>query len=137
MARDVGERERDLAARHRYRGADAVAGIDGEPDQLKALGLSARIRPQDIRLAAYARGFMGTPVLSHLAFAGLGLGLLILYLSRRRPADIAMAGLILGALVFAATFFFVSVACDYRYLYPLDLAVMLALFQFFASPAPH
>jgi len=113
----------------------AYAGIDGEPDQLRALGLITRIRPQDIKLAAYARGFMGTPVLSHLAFAGLGLVLLVFYLARRRPADIAMAGLILGAFAFAATFLFVSVACDYRYLYPTDLAVMLALFQFFASPA--
>jgi hypothetical protein len=113
----------------------AYAGIEGEPDQLKALGLSARIRPQDIKLATYARSYMGTPILSHLAFAGLGLGLLVFYLSRRSPPDIAMAGLIMGAFAFAATFFFVSVACDYRYLYPLDMAVMLAFFQFFASPA--
>jgi len=115
----------------------AYAGIDGEPDQLKALGLSARIRPQDIKLAAYARSFMGTPVLSHLAFAALGLALLVFHLGRRRPADIAMAGLLVGAFAFAATFFFVSVACDYRYLYPLDVATMLALFQFFASPTRH
>jgi len=113
----------------------AFAGIEGEPDQLKALGLSARIRPQDVTLAAYARSFMGTPVLSHLAFAGLGLGLLVLFLRRRHPSDIAMAGLIVGAFGFAATFFFVSVACDYRYLYAMDMAVMLALFQYFASPA--
>jgi hypothetical protein len=112
----------------------AYAGIDGDPAELKALGLPARIRPRDARLAAYARGFMGTPILSHLAFGTLAVGLLILYVRRRRRADLAMAGMLAGALVFTASFFFVSVACDYRYLYPLDLAAMLALFQIFAAP---
>jgi hypothetical protein len=112
----------------------AYAGIDGDPAQLKALGLVARIRPQDAELAAYAHGFMGTPVLSHLAFAALALTLLIFYLNRGGKADIAMAGMLAAALAFAASFFFVSVACDYRYLYPLDLAAMLALFRFFAAP---
>jgi hypothetical protein len=113
----------------------AYAGIEGDPAQLKALGLAARIRPRDAALASYARFFMGTPVLSHLSFAALAMALLAFYLRRRRPADIAMAGMLSGALVFTASFFFVSVACDYRYLLPLDLAAMLALFHFVAEPA--
>jgi hypothetical protein len=112
----------------------AYAGIDGDPAQLKALGLTARIRRRDLQLAAYARGFMGTPVLSHLVFAALAVGLLILYARRRRGGDIAMAGLLAGALAFAASFFFVSVACDYRYLFALDLAAIMGLFHLFASP---
>ena len=32
-----------------------------------------------------------------------------------------------GSLAFAASFFVVSVACDYRYLYPLDLAAITGL----------
>ena len=112
----------------------AYAGIDGDPVQLKALGLTRRSRPGDLRLAAYARGFMGTPLLSHLTFGALALGLLILYVRRGRRGDIAMAGLLAGALAFSASFFFVSVACDYRYLFPLDLAAMVALFHFVAAP---
>ena len=88
----------------------------------------------DLRLAAYARSFMGTPLLSHLTFGALAIGLLILYLRRGCRDDIAMAGLLAGALAFSASFFFVSVACDYRYLFPLDLAAMVALFHFFAAP---
>jgi hypothetical protein len=118
----------DLALCH-----PAYAGIDGDPEQVKALGLSARLRPPDIWLAAYARGFVGTPVLSHLAFAALALLLLVIYLRRGRPGDIAMAAMLAGGMAFAASFFFVSVACDYRYLYPLDLAAMLALFHLFAA----
>lgn len=112
----------------------AYAGIDGDPAQLKALGLTARTRWRDLRLAAYARSFMGTPVLSHLAFGALAMGLLILYARRRRGSDLAMAGLLAGALAFSASFFFVSVACDYRYLFPLDLAAMVGLFHLFAAP---
>ncbi len=120
----------DIAACH-----PAYVGIDGDGAQLKALGLTARIRPADAKLAVYARAFMGTPVLSHLAFGVLAVGLLVLYLRRRGRTDIAMAGMLAGALTFTSSFFFVSVACDYRYLYPLDLAAMLALFHFFAAPS--
>ena len=74
-------------------------------------------------------------MLSHLVFAALALGLLIFCLRRHGKSDIVMAGMLAGALAFAASFFFVSVACDYRYLYPLDLAAMLALFHVFASPS--
>jgi hypothetical protein len=45
-------------------------------------------------------------------------------LLRRRPADVAVAGLLLGALMFTATFVVLSIACDYRYLYALDLAAI-------------
>ena len=113
----------------------AYAGIDGEPAELKALGLAARIRPRDAKLAFYARGFMGAPVLSHLVFAALALALLIFCLRRHGKSDIVIAGMLAGALAFAASFLFVSVACDYRYLYPLDLSAMLALFHVFASPS--
>ena len=34
------------------------------------------------------------------------------------------AGLQVAALLFAASFFVISIACDYRYLYFLDLAAM-------------
>ena len=77
---------------------------------------------------------MGTPVLSHLAFAALALVLLIFYLSRGGVADIAMAGMLAGALLFTASFFFVSVACDYRYLYALDVAAMAGLLYWALDP---
>jgi amino acid permease len=69
---------------------------------------------------------MGTPVLSHLVFLALALVLLAALLWRRRPADLAMAAMLGGALVFTASFFVVSLACDYRYLYFLDLSAMTA-----------
>jgi hypothetical protein len=102
-------------------------GVDGAPAALKALGLTAHRRPSDLALSTYAAHFEGTPVFSHPAFALAGLVALYLLLRRRRPADIAMAMLMAAAFCFAASFFFISVACDYRYLYGLDLAGLTTL----------
>ena len=38
-----------------------------------------------------------------------------------------MAGLLAGAFAFTASFFAISIACDYRYLYALDLSALTAL----------
>ena len=57
-------------------------------------------------------------------YALLALAGLVVLVSRRRPADLAMAGLLAGALAFAASFFVISISCDYRYLYLLDLAAL-------------
>jgi hypothetical protein len=101
-------------------------GIDGPPEVLKALGLTARIRPQDQALANYARLFFATPVFSHLAWGALALVLMIMLLRRGGDADLAVAGLLAGALLFTITFVIISIACDYRYLVFLDFSAMAA-----------
>ena len=101
---------------------------------MKALGLARRWDGRDQALADYAHHFIGTPFFSHGVFAALAAGLLVLFLRRRRPADIAMAGLLSAALAFAASFFIISIACDYRYLYALDLAAMAGVFYAALEP---
>ena len=54
----------------------------------------------------------------------LALVALCILLRRRRPEDIAVAGLLASAFVVTASFFVISIACDYRYLYFLDLAAI-------------
>jgi len=103
-------------------------GVDGPPEVMAELGLKERSDARDIALDHYAHLFVGTPVLSHAFFAFLALIALWILLHRRRAADIAIAFLLLGALGFAASFFVISIACDYRYLYFLDLAAMVASF---------
>lgn len=102
----------------------APVGVAGDPDRLKALGLTARIRPQDRRLAGYAGLYFATPVYSHLFWGALALSLLGWFAWRGRA--VAMTGLLSGALLFTITFVIVSIACDYRYLAFLDLAAMAA-----------
>jgi len=106
-----------------------VVGVDGPKEVLATLGLKAEIRPQDRFLYFYVARFLGTPVLSHLPFAVLALAALILLARRGQGSDIAIAGLLAGALVFALNFYVISIACDYRYLYFLDLAAMTGLLK--------
>jgi len=99
-------------------------GIEGPPDLLRQLGLTPGKRPQDRALANYAHLFFATPVYSHILWGTLALVLLVLLLRRSEPGDAAIAGLLLGALIFTLTFAAISIACDYRYLILLDLAAM-------------
>jgi hypothetical protein len=107
-----------------------VVGVDGPPDVLNQLGLKAHLRPQDRFLYFYVAHFFHTLIFSHLLFGALALLFLVLLAWRGTPADIAVAGLEAAALVFALSFFVVSIACDYRYLYVLDLAAMTGALQF-------
>ena len=112
-----------------------VVGVDGPADMLKTLGLKEQIRPQDRLLYSYVSNFFHTPVLSHLLYGAMALLLAILLARRGMAADHAVAGLQIAALAFAASFFVVSIACDYRYLYFLDLAAMTGVLQYFAGRA--
>jgi hypothetical protein len=99
-------------------------GVSGLPEDVRALEMHNGFRPQDRMLYFYASHFFGTPVFAHAAYAIGALALLLLLLLRRDPQDIAIASLLVAGLAFAASFFFISVACDYRYLYFLDAATM-------------
>lgn len=99
-------------------------GVDGPADEMRRLGLQERYSDTDDAVFTYAQGFFHTPVFVHAAWAALAALLLIPLLIRRRPEDLAVAGLLASALTFAASFFAISIACDYRYLYFLDLSAI-------------
>lgn len=99
-------------------------GVTAIPGKLDDLQIRAGERPQDQMLAAYAARFFHTPLYSHLTYALVALGLIGFLVWRGDPADMVVAALLLAALGFAASFLLISVACDYRYLYFLDVAAM-------------
>jgi hypothetical protein len=99
-------------------------GIQGPQDLIDELGLRWRWSAVDDRLLRYDNLFLGTPVHSHPFYAALAITAGVVMLRRREPADIVMAALMASALAFAGSFFLISIACDYRYLYFLDLAAM-------------
>jgi len=109
-------------------------GVQGPRDVLEDLGMSFRWSAQDSRLLTYDQAFQHTPVYSHLAYALLAAGVGLVLLRRRDPADLAMIALMAAALGFAASFFVISIACDYRYLYFLDLAAMAGLIYVAVDP---
>jgi hypothetical protein len=102
-------------------------GVTGPPDMLKALDIPSGMDVRARGLAAYSQRFYGTPVFSHVFWALAAVAVIVLLLRRRDPADWVIVALLGGMLAFTASFFFVSVACDYRYLYGLDLAAMAGI----------
>jgi hypothetical protein len=108
-------------------------GVDGDPADLAAAGLTERDTPRDNAVEAYAQGFVPTPAYSHAAYAVVAAALAIVLLRRRGPADIAVAAMLGAALVFAASFAVIGIACDYRYLYDLDLSAAAAALYAAAS----
>jgi hypothetical protein len=104
-------------------------GVDGPPQLVKALGLVNHQDARDLALEDYASHFYATPVFSHAAYGLAALVLFVLLAWRRRPGDLAIAALLASALAFTACFVIISFACDYRYLYALDLSVMVAAFH--------
>jgi hypothetical protein len=99
-------------------------GVEGPPGLLADLDVASGVDVQDAALGRYASRFYGTAVYSHLTWAVVALVLIGLLLRRGDPADVAIAALLAAALLFAASFAVISVACDYRYLYLLDLAAI-------------
>lgn len=109
-------------------------GVTGPQGMLDDLNVQTGVDLQDLGLARYARHFYGTPVFSHLTWALAALVVIVLLLRRREPADWAFVALLGGALAFTASFAVISVACDYRYLYALDLAAIAGLLYVALDP---
>jgi hypothetical protein len=109
-------------------------GVEGPAFALDDLDMAPRRAMNDLRLFNYVTWFLDTPAYSHLAFAGVAVAVGLLLMLRRSPADWAMAALMGGALLFTASFFVISLACDYRYLYVLDLAAMTGLLYVALDP---
>jgi hypothetical protein len=109
-------------------------GVLGPDNLLRDLDIQSGVSPQATGLAVYAKRFYGTPILSHLTWAVVAAGVIVLLLRRREAADWAFIGLLTGSLLFAASFAVISVACDYRYLYLLDLAAMVSVLYVALDP---
>jgi hypothetical protein len=104
-------------------------GVDGPPRLVKALGLVNHQDDRDLTLEDYASHFYATPVFSHAAYLLAAFVVLVLLARRGRPGDVAVAAMLASAVAFTASFVIISFACDYRYLYALDLSVMVAVFH--------
>jgi hypothetical protein len=109
-------------------------GLSGPPQTLADLGLAPRGSPRDHALAGYAARLFHTPLFSHLAFALLSVAIAALLAVRRERADFAVIGLQAAGLLFAASFLPISLACDYRYLYAVDLSALVGLLYLAVDP---
>jgi hypothetical protein len=117
-------------------------GVEGDPGALKRAGLKPRQTDRDDADDDYAEAFHGTPLFSHLAY-GVLLGLVAAaeawacWREGPDPGRIASLAMMAAAALFTLSFFVVSVDCDYRYVYFLDVAAMAAALRLAsARPAP-
>ena len=111
-------------------------GVDGPDEQMDYLHMVPRSSDMDSNLEDYSNLFNNTPVFSHAAYAVLALGLLVVLVRRGRGQDIMVAAMLASGLAFAASFVLISIACDYRYLYFLDLAAMAGAVYAVSSRKP-
>jgi hypothetical protein len=113
-------------------------GVEGDPSMLRRAGMAPRQTARDDWDSDYASAFLGTPLFSHLAYGLLIIVLLILEARRWRRGEaradaIVTVAMMASALAFAASFFVISIDCDYRFLYFLDAAAMAAAVRWAAS----
>ena len=101
---------------------------------MRDLKLTKRWTQDDQRLLNYVTYFLDTPAYSHVTYALVALVAGVLLLWRREPADIVVAGLMGGSLAFVASFFFITIACDYRYLYLVDMAAITGVLYLALDP---
>ena len=111
-------------------------GVEGPSEEMALSGLRPRQTWRDDVLGDYALGFSGTPAFSHVAYGLAAAATLAWLLHRRRPSDLAVAGLLASAFAFAGSFAVISIACDYRYLYALDIAAIAAALYLASSVRP-
>ena len=109
-------------------------GVTGPAKALSDLKMARRADAHDGQIYNYVTWFLDTPAMSHLTYAVVAIGVFMLLMLRRDPADLIMASLMVGALGFAASFFVISIACDYRYLYVLDLAALTGVLYLAIDP---
>ena len=117
-------------------------GIDNAGPMLADAGLKARENDKDDWDSDYATAFLRTSLFSHafygvLTFAGLALGVWRWVRGDRRADRIVTIALGLAGLAFAASFFVLSIDCDYRFLYFLDVAAMALAAREAAARTPH
>ncbi|HEV2530849.1 hypothetical protein [Phenylobacterium sp.] len=103
-------------------------GVDAPAPKMRDLGIAHRYSKVDGELYNYDTWFMDTPLQRHWTYAIVALAVAGVLLLRREPADLAVVGLMLGSLAMTASFFVISLACDYRYLYFLDVSALAGLF---------
>ena len=78
-------------------------------------------------------GFFGVRSVAVQYSGFIAIAVMTILAWRRAPGDLAVAAMLGAAGLYTASFFVISVACDYRYLYFLDVAAMAGTLYLAAS----
>jgi hypothetical protein len=81
----------------------------------------------DELISNYASYFVYSPIWRHGTYVVIGVVLVAALLRQRTIYDDIIIFMLLSGFVFDISFFFISIVCDYRYLFFQDLTVLVAL----------
>ncbi|MDO8380740.1 hypothetical protein [Phenylobacterium sp.] len=109
-------------------------GVEGPADSLKKLEIAVGKDASDRAIYNYGTWFLDGPLFSHLSYALTALLTAGALLLRRDRADMVMVAMLAASLAFTGSFLAISIACDYRYLYFLDLAALTGLLYLALDP---
>jgi hypothetical protein len=93
----------------------------GDAALVEKAGVSSPPAKRSYRLYVYSQRFVDTAYFMPAAWA-LGSAVVLAFALRRRERDPVVIGLQVAALAYLAAYFFVSIACDFRYAYFCVLA---------------
>lgn len=112
-------------------------GVLGPEKQMKSLHLVRRYDNRDEWLEDnYAEPLVKTAAFSHASFGILGFSCVIFFAIRRRPADLVLGAMLVSTALYSGTYYFIGVACQYRYLFALDVSVLASLFYLLTDISP-
>ena len=108
----------------------AYWGVAIPPDYVEALGVREEMDPRDRFIGRTSIALYPSPVFRHWWYAGL-LVLASIAAIRRRAADALVLRVVAGiAWVYLASYAVTTIACDFRYLYPVAcMATMLCVWR--------
>lgn len=103
------------------------AGVSGPRPVLQRLGLTEGLRPKDRWLVDYALTFVGGPIYRPGFYLAAAVGLGIFLAARFPRQGVVWLGWLATACAFSASWFFLGLACEFRFFYVLALAVSLTV----------
>lgn len=106
-------------------------GVDGPAYALRDLGLVSRMNHRDRIIYEFSKNYWRGPLMNHLFYGVLSIFVTIVLWSKRSAEDSVMISMAASGILFSASFFFIGIACDYRYLYLLDMSsILLTMYAF-------
>lgn len=115
----------------------AYWGVAAAPEQLEAVGLQEEMDPRDRQLGALVLDLQSSLVFRHWWYAGILLVATIVVLRARAGTQIhVLRASVLGAWAYLLSFLPTTIACDFRYLYPVVMLVTVVGIHLLLHPRP-
>ncbi|MDG3438849.1 hypothetical protein [Nitrospirillum amazonense] len=108
-------------------------GIYGPIDLIQSLGLKEGTRPSDQALYNYSTHYFGGPLMNPTFYAVIAALLIAYLLWRPTKGNVVIICMLLSALAFAGSYLVIGIACDFRYVYFLVAATIVAFLYIFAN----